>query len=640
MRNQFCVRNRLAAWPLGRLAAMMGGVLLCSSAAQAEWIMEAWESEAGSATTTYEAPWSPGYNQHGETGQTSKWGIDPARNNGVYASANDSALITPRGNDGKSHHIGSVRARFHYSRNQVRDANNQLVDDPNDPVPATLNVLIKAAGTAEASDGGKTPEDAQSAARYGGTYYVTDPAAYSVSVSILGQSATPTRKNYNTVSATTAVKLLQTIETQGQATVFTEWHKFEIKADVTGTNRVDKSQPNYPSYNDGVAGYTYVKGEYDVQEDNRSVEIRGLTGMDGDNWRKGLNGKRELNVRNSDGFGVWDSVVTWHPAQEADYQHVIAPSPAYASVNQLVFANTMNFSSDGVVNSYKWDILREVRNYILPADSEPYRIMLRQDFDGTIRTSANPRVSNINVAVTDSKDGAVAQNGAIFFWHLPYEENAKEPFVQQHRVLEALVQPQHNSFSMPLDPEQTLDIATGLEGIAGAAGAVAGTPGGPAGVAIGASLAAGVAGLLELKWKYAGNNRTDLFLKEEQWTSTRELDGTNGKATWQDDDHMAPDAKSFLAKENGSTYLDMGLLKVQRWTRQQWKADHYEENGFESSNWRLWANVNNSIQFEPYWKLNLNYADPNAAPPAPISNFGSLPDSPETDSPDNSGGAS
>ena len=163
----------------------------------------------------------------------------------------------------------------------------------------------------------------------------------------------------------------------------------------------------------------------------------------------------------------------------------------------------------------------------------------------------------------------------------------------------------------------------------------------PVGAAVGASIAAGLAGLLELKWTYAGNERVEQFSRQEEWGNTLAFDGANGSVTFQDSMHMSDEAKIYLNQPDGYRRLRMGIIKVLRWNRKQWKADHFHSNGFHSSSWRLWAEADQGVYYEPYWDVDPSYAALSASPPASISLFGlSGPAWEVTLPPDPSGGNS
>ena len=261
--------GRLAVWPFGRMVFSVlccGGLLMVSALpSQADWVVDGTEYQDGKTQTSADA--YSGYVDYVKRGDTFEWGKD-----GVQAPNTKS--IDPRGSAGFTHHTGQVRMRFRYVPRQIRNNENQLVDDPSDLVPPVLSLKVTASGSAKASDGGRTPEEAEDAARYGRSFYVTSPDAYKVKVQVLGQEATPVRvrdEHGTSISAKMEVKRLLQIKTNGEALVFTSWCDILAEADVSGSDRTE--YPYGPQYRMPVTGTTEAGGSYNANLDNRKVNL-------------------------------------------------------------------------------------------------------------------------------------------------------------------------------------------------------------------------------------------------------------------------------------------------------------------------------------------------------------------------------
>ena len=147
---------------------------------------------------------------------------------------------------------------------------------------------------------------------------------------------------------------------------------FEIKLKAKGDSGTGDA-----SYDLGAYAYTHLR----ARADNRSVKIVGIDGMDGDNWRKGADGKRELNKLNPDGSGMWDSVVTWHPARY-EYNGAVF-HPGYGSLSKELAAVAPNFpgiyESPAGHSTYDWDVQGSVSSYQSNVHQDPRRIKIEQD---------------------------------------------------------------------------------------------------------------------------------------------------------------------------------------------------------------------------------------------------------------------
>jgi hypothetical protein len=268
-----------------------------------------------------------------------------------------------------------------------------------------------------------------------------------------------------------------------------------------------------------AAGGAAVQVFVSAVKDNRTVTLSNdVFDSDGKNWRKGSNGEGVENVRSPNGSVQWDSAVIWVPAQDADYWQGTTEHPAHAYVHSHAYANAPGFpgtwailEGSGPYSTYRWQVTGEISAYrytcevpglvdLSNLEPIPPSIVLAQNLGGDV--SNYPRSSNFKVDVTDSSDGATAMDSSAIRWHLPFETTGDLDDKREFQVIAMLKAPESSSFAKPLDPEETFNIAAGIEGLAGVAGAAAGAPGGPVGVAVGSSLAYAIAGFVDWKWTY------------------------------------------------------------------------------------------------------------------------------------------